>query len=595
MCGLAGLYVVGETDEVSMRPSLRAMCDAMIHRGPDAEGLWSSHDSRCALGHRRLAIIDLDPRSNQPMHSADQRYTVVFNGEIYNFQALRRELEAAGIVLRTSSDTEVLLEGYALWGPGVFGRLDGMFALAIHDTLTRRLVLARDRLGEKPLYHTTAGGLFAFASELKPLLLVPGVSVQVGERGLFDYFTLRYVPEPATIFDDIHALQPGTYRIVHDDGRSSEHAFHAYDIEPARLRGDDYVDALEAALTESVRTRLVADVPVGALLSSGVDSSLVCALAAGLTNRGIHCFGAGFAGDPEDETPQARAIAEHLGLPFEALTVSADDLASGASGFGARLDEPNGDRSCVPTYLLSRLIRSHVTVAVSGDGGDELFAGYGRYAVLARDAALQEGPANGRVEHYLAKGLPVFDRNVLDDAFPGEAARFRARFASRFASLFARDELDAYDRLRMIDLHSYLPGAVLAKVDRMAMKHSLEVRTPFFSPQVLALSSRLPRELVQDRGLLKIALRRLLARHLPPELIQAKKQGFGMPAAFFGRNEALFRRLAERSDEVLRAWAPLRDRPGAWAALQHGARANINSLWGWTVLGQWVESLPARG
>jgi asparagine synthase (glutamine-hydrolysing) len=336
-------------------------------------------------------------------------------------------------------------------------------------------------------------------------------------------------------------------------------------------------------------------VPVGALLSSGVDSSLVCALAAGLTNRGIHCFGAGFVGDRDDGTPQARAIAEHLGLPFEALAVSADDLATGTRGFGAQLDEPNGDRSCVPTFLLSRLIRSRVTVAISGDGGDELFAGYGRYAVLAQEAAWRDGSPNEQAAHYFHAGLPMFERAALDAAFPGEAGRFVSRFVSRFASVFARDELDTYARLRMVDLHSYLPGAVLAKVDRMAMKHSLEVRTPFFSPAMLALSSRLPPELVQERGLLKLALRRLLARHLPPELILAKKQGFGMPGSFFGRNEALFRTMAEHADEVLRHWAPLRDRPAAWAALQQGARANINSLWAWTALGQWVESLPAAG
>jgi asparagine synthase (glutamine-hydrolysing) len=319
----------------------------------------------------------------------------------------------------------------------------------------------------------------------------------------------------------------------------------------------------------------------------------VCALAARLTNRSVHCFGAGFVGDDEDETPQARAIADHLGLPFEALAISGDDLLQGAQGFGALLDEPNGDRSCVPTYLLSRLIRSHVTVAVSGDGGDELFAGYGRYLAMERDGGFQALRPAGQAEHYIFNALPMFSRGVLEAAMPEQIPAFRRRFLSRFQPLFCRPELDTFARLRTTDVYSYLPGAVLPKVDRMSMKHSLEVRTPFFSPEVLALSSRLPRGLVHSNGLLKLALRRVLERYVPDDLVLASKRGFGMPGAFFARNQPLFRALAARSDEVLRHWSPLGDRPAAFAALKEGARANINSLWAWIVLGQWVESLPS--
>jgi asparagine synthase (glutamine-hydrolysing) len=593
MCGIAGAIDFSASACSDRLPvAVAAVCARMAHRGPDASGEWQASDGRCVLGHRRLAIIDLDPRSNQPMLTADQRYAIVFNGEIYNFKKLRRELETADFRFRTESDTEVLLAGYAHWGHALFKRLDGMFALAIYDTMRQELVLARDRLGEKPLYYSRSSGALIFASELKALLSVDGLSATVSERGLFDYFALRYVPDPATIFDEVFSVQPGTWLRFDAQGRSQENAWYAFDIE-APFEGDaqDYVDAVEAALIAAVRTRLVADVPVGALLSSGIDSSLVCALAAQLTNRSVHCFGAGFIGDNEDETPQARAIAKHLGLPFEALSISGSDMLHSAQTFGALLDEPNGDRSCVPTYLLSRLIRSHVTVAVSGDGGDELFAGYARYLATHRDAGFQTLSAARQAERYFFGALPVFPRDVLEAAMPEQMPSFRRRFLSRFQPLFARPDLDTFARLRTTDVFSYLPGAVLAKVDRMAMKQSLEVRTPFFSPEVLALSSRLPAQLVHANGLLKLALRQVLERYLPRELLMAKKQGFGMPGAFFEHNASLFRGMAARSDECLHQWAPLADRPSAFAILREGARANINSLWAWIVLGQWVESL----
>lgn len=596
MCGIAGLLSADQwpASEDSIE-QVRTLCASMMHRGPDAGGVWASPDQRCTLGHRRLAIIDLDARSNQPMLTADGRCAIVFNGEIYNYKSLRAELESAGLRFRTESDTEVLLAGYVHWGSALFERLDGMFALAIYDTQRRDLLLARDRLGEKPLYYARSAGALVFASELKALLGIDGFSPTVSERGLFDYLALRYVPDPATIFDEVFSVQPGTWLRFDEFGHSQERAYYAFDIE-APFEGDaeDYVDAVDAALTAAVRTRLVADVPVGALLSSGIDSSLVCALAARLTSRSVHCFGAGFVGDSDDETPQARAIAHHLGLPFEALSISGNDLLQSAQGFGALLDEPNGDRSCVPTYLLSRLIRSHVTVAVSGDGGDELFAGYGRYRAMENEGGFQALAPGAQPEHYFFNGLPVFPRNVLEAAMPEQMPAFRRRFLSRFQPLFARPELDAYAKLRTTDVYSYLPGAVLAKVDRMSMKHSLEVRTPFFSPGVLSLSSRLPRELVQSHGLLKLALRRALERYLPDDLIMAKKQGFGMPGAFFGLNGSLFSAMAARADECLRQWSPLSDRPSAFAFLREGARANTNSLWAWIVLGQWVESLPAH-
>ncbi|NJN00864.1 MAG: asparagine synthase (glutamine-hydrolyzing), partial [Aquincola sp.] len=269
MCGIAGaIDFSASARSASLVTAVAAVCARLTHRGPDASGQWQSPEGQCVLGHRRLAIIDLDPRSNQPMLTADQRYSIVFNGEIYNFKALRHQLEAAGLRFRTESDTEVLLAGYAHWGDALFQRLDGMFALAIYDTLRRELVLARDRMGEKPLYYARSSGTLVFASELKALLCVDGLATTVSERGLFDYFALRYVPDPATIFDEVLSVQPGTWLRFDEHGRSQERAWYAFDVEaPFVGSEEDYVDAVEEALTAAVRTRLVADVPVGALLT----------------------------------------------------------------------------------------------------------------------------------------------------------------------------------------------------------------------------------------------------------------------------------------------------------------------------------------
>jgi asparagine synthase (glutamine-hydrolysing) len=528
------------------------------------------------------------------MVSSSGRYVVVFNGEIYNYRALREELHRCGVEFKTESDTEVILEAYGKWGNKVFQRFDGMFAMAIYDNVTAEMVLARDRIGEKPLYVAKSERLVAFSSELKPLLSVPGLSNDVSEAGLYEYLALRYVTAPHTIFEAITSVQPGTYQIFRQDGTWSEYSYYAYDLPSDRppVVEAEYLDALEEALTAAVRTRLVADVPVGAFLSSGVDSSLVCGIAALGLGSDIRCFCAGFAGSSDNETDTARLIAETYGLPFEEYQVSEQDILHTASDFGAVIDEPNGDRSCVPTYLLSRLVSGRVTVAVSGDGGDELFGGYGRYAALRYQLG-DEGTPLDAVSAYFAKGLPVFNPEALDKAFPGQWRKFRQRVASRFTSAFARNELDNIERMRLIDMHSYLPGAVLAKVDRMSMRHSLEVRTPFFSPDILRLSMRLPMSLCADGQLLKLALRKLLARYLPEDLIRPVKQGFGMPASFFKTHAKAFSRLASEADEALAEWPVLQDRPEAFDILRQASRENINSYWAWIVLGQWTRRLPA--
>jgi len=594
MCGVAGLVEFKSTfGKERVNHIVSGMCELLQHRGPDANGIWASDNGECTLGHTRLAIIDLDKRSNQPMRDASNRYVVAFNGEIYNFQLLKKLLKDKGINFHTNSDTEVLIEGFSQWGPKLFNLLDGMFALVIYDTLHKTVYLARDRMGEKPLYIACLQDGFAFCSELKPLLTIPDFSPTVSSSSLFEFFSLRYVLDPNTIFEQIICVQPGTYTVVSSDGQRSERNYYSYDIQDSASRETqnmgEFVDELDSALSCAVQTRLVADVPVGAFLSSGIDSSLVCAIAAKKLHSKVRCFSAGFVGGKDNETPAAQAIAQHLGLPFEEYLVSADDLIQTASHFGGILDEPNGDRSCVPTYFLSRLIKSQVTVAVSGDGGDELFGGYGRYGPLNQNI---KNPRNS-INQYFSERLPVFPMASLQKNLPEQYHQFNRRVCSRFVSAFARDDLADIEKMRLLDAYSYLPGAVLAKVDRMSMRHSLEVRTPFFSPEVLNLSRKLPLSLCTDGKLLKVALREVLHRYLPQQHIRPVKQGFGMPGSFFSNYSKLFNNLANQADEVLSQWLPVENTPNVFEQLRIAARDNINSYWAWIVLGQWVVSLPS--
>jgi len=593
MCGIAGIVDYGQKFQHPERSILvEKICALLRHRGPDATGLWQSGDRLCTLGHTRLSIIDLDERSNQPMSDRSQRYHISFNGEIYNFKSLRNELKDKGYHFRTTSDTEVLVEGFSQWGEELFVKLDGMFAIAIYDTVERSLRLVRDRVGEKPLYYCTLGKTVVFSSELKPLLLTPGISHDISEASLFEFLALRYVLDPHTIFEHIHSIQPGTEKVFFFNGDVQERNYFSFDIKPSQTRSkikqEEFLELIEGKLTDAIEKRLVADVPVGAFLSSGIDSSLVCAIAAKKLGSSVRCFSAGFVNGENNEDAKAKEIAQYLHLPFKAYHVSPDDMLNTASDFGGILDEPNGDRSCVPMYFLSRMVKSDVTVAVSGDGGDELFGGYGRYYPLKVSS---ESPLD-YVNQYFAERLPVFPLSTLKEIFPLGYRQFQQRVIHRFLPVVLRQDLKDIERLRLIDFYSYMPGAVLAKVDRMSMKHSLEVRTPFYEPGILKLSENLPLGLTESNKLLKVALRKILSKYLPQNLILPRKQGFGMPPTFFNQYQSIFTNYASRSDDMLREWAPLKGNINAYHGLKRISRANINSLWAWIILGQWTQSLP---
>jgi asparagine synthase (glutamine-hydrolysing) len=597
VCGIAGIVdFSGDLAGEEARRRCAALCERQLHRGPDDHGVWS--EAGIALGHRRLSIIDTTAAGRQPMLSDDGTGVLVFNGEIYNFGALRRSMEAQGERFVSHSDTEVLLKGLHRFGAAFLDQVDGMYAFAYWNRVTRRLLLARDPFGEKPLYLTRIGGTIAFASELAALTVLPGFDdrVAVGTIGL--YACLQYVPAPLSIYASCRKLLPGQALQIDAAGEAvlRQWRFVPDGQEDGRPLAD-LADELEAILVDTVRTRLIADVPLGAFLSGGVDSSLVVALATRVLGHSVRTFSIGFQGSDDSEHEEALAVARRLGADHVEEIVAPDAAVTGLD-LGALLDEPNGDSSCLPTWLLSRLARRHVTVALSGDGGDELFGGYTRYfATLNDERRWQAGELpypewRPDLGYYSSRLLvmPERDLELLFGAVPEAVAVY---LAGRRDAL-RRDPRPLGDRMRDADAADYLPGAVLAKVDRMSMRHSLEVRAPLLGRDVARFAARLPSRAMFGDATGKLVLKEVAARYLPRDWLDRRKKGFGLPmrrwgeAAVLAAAETLLRpgesRLAEWiGDDALRRF--LADQ-----------RANpmMYRLWSVVVLERWLRSHPAR-
>jgi asparagine synthase (glutamine-hydrolysing) len=582
MCGLAGLVSLGPPDP----SSLRAMASSLAHRGPDDEGIWSDSESGVGFVHRRLSIVDLSPAGHQPMISRDGRWVLTFNGEIYNHGEVRAELEAQGEgPFRGHSDTETLLEAIARWGlETTLARCTGMFALALWDRRERRLSLVRDRFGEKPLYFGWVAGRFVFASELKALKRLPGFDNGLSREAQGDFLRLGYIPEPHSIYRRLYKLEPGCLieaspeqlRAPLDSaprvGGGLVRRWWSYrDVvvgglaDPIVQEGEA-LERLEAALLQSVRGQAMADVPVGAFLSGGIDSSTVVALYR--QHAPVRTFTIGFEDAAFDEAPHARAIAAHLGTQHHEAYVTADEARQVIPQLAAIYDEPFADSSQIPTYLVCRHARAGVKVALSGDGGDELFGGYNRYLAAPRlwarlnrlplplraaaGAALGLVPAgawNGaadlagrrsRQPHFGAKirktlramgqarGIDELHQSFVDE-WQGERS---PAGTGDLADLFGPVDLGAApDTVRMMyrDAVTYLPGDILAKLDRASMAVSLETRLPLLDHRVAEVAARIPLAMKIDRGVGKQVLRTLLSRHVPPALLERPKTGFAVP------------------------------------------------------------------
>jgi asparagine synthase (glutamine-hydrolysing) len=584
-----------------MVQAVQRMVRTIAHRGPDAERIWTDARGRCVLGHRRLSIIDTSNAGLQPMSGCERRWIMCFNGEIYNYLEVRPQLQAAGVRFRGRTDTEVLLEAIAHWGTNAFDRIDGQFAFAAFDTFTGELLLARDPFGEKPLYFThLPDGTVAFASELQALELLPGFDAVVDVDAVAEMLTFQYVGAPRSIYRSVQKLPPGHWMKITPSGQTQLRRY--FQFQPGLSGFSDQpisrlADELEDILLRSISRRMIADVPLGAFLSGGVDSSTVCGLVRRKLARPLMTFSTGFKGAPESEHFIARKFAKHLGTEHheEILSPNASEFLS---GIGNILDEPNGDSSCLPTYLLSAFARRHVTVAISGDGGDEMFGGYGRYFATLDDLTAHEdgslpGWTPGSV--YYGNRILVGDERHVQDLLGYLPNGFSAHLRRLRRELDEARHRLVYE-MRRTDVDNYMPGAVLAKVDRMSMRHSLEVRTPFLNVELARFAERLPAEILINRGKGKVLLRELAYRYLPRELVDLPKQGFGLPMSDWARTELLdvSSRLLESEDSRLLAalgaerMAKLMDRqrtPGGFSPYQ---------IWAVAVLESWLRHHPAK-
>lgn len=570
MCGLTGIFLArgGDIDA----QSLERMTEALAHRGPDASGIWIDADRRVGLSHRRLSIIDLSPAGAQPMTSVGGRFTCVFNGEIYNFMDLRPELERHGHRFRGHSDTEVALAAFEQWGvEDSLHRFSGMFALAVYDASTGCVSLARDRLGVKPLAWRAVPGGIAFASEVRPLAaLFPRPVLDRDAAAL--YLNLGYVPAPRTIHAGIRKLEAGGLLIAAADGSISERRWWDLDdilsdalAHPFTGGMDEAVEELSLLLDAAVRSRMVADVPLGAFLSGGIDSSAVVAL---MRRRGsVRTFTVGFSEAAYDESTHAAKVAEHLGCDHTAITASPADALAVVPHIPTICDEPFADASLIPTWLVANLARQHVTVVLSGDGGDEIFAGYDRYRFTATawNRLRQVPGCIRRAAGHLVASVPpawwdALPRGMMPPlpgqkavklarllAAPDQAALHRAAVvlwpdaerlvrgcrseavAGGWPPRHSRHSLDAVGSQQFADTLSYMPDDVLVKVDRATMSVGLEAREPLLDQALLHFAWRLPTALKIGSGRGKQVLRRALHRLVPSGLVERPKQGFSVP------------------------------------------------------------------
>jgi len=616
MCGVVGVIdFEGRYAPPELERLTRAMRDELAHRGPDDAGLWTSPDGRACLGHRRLAVIDVRPEGRQPMTDEAGRVAVTFNGEVYNFRPLRDELERAGHRFASRTDTEVLchlLEGDP---EPALARLNGMFAFGAWRVPQRELVLARDPFGKKPLYYLREGAFLAFASELRPLELLGGKVGGVDPVAVQEYLLLQYVHAPRTVYRNVRKLEPGTVLTFRfGGGRVCEQRarrffrFEARQPWPPpfgpRRSLDESAEQLRALLTEAVADRLVADVPVGAFLSGGNDSSLVVAVMARELGVRPRTFSVGFADAPGSEHLAARQTAARLGAEHHELLVGPSAVEV-LPEVVAALDEPNGDSSCLPVYLLSRFAREEVTVALSGDGGDELFGGYDRYTETVREAGSLRRRLGWLRRHrrWWSAGRAYLGERILpmtEDELRGLAGRLEPETEELLRRLRAAADGrgPVLHRLRTLDANSYLPGAVLAKVDRMSMRFALEVRCPLLDRRVAAWASTLPASHLNDGAQTKKVLKRLALRYLPPETVYRPKLGFGLPAACWSRP-----RLLDLADGLLLGpSARLTGHLDGGRLREHLRRQrdersfNVYQVWELLVLEQWLRraapSLP---
>ncbi len=592
MCGITGFIdLSGSRSSDGLKEVVQRMNTTLAHRGPDGAGIWVDAEAGAAIGHRRLAIIDVSPSGHQPMVSSDGRFVITYNGEIYNYRELRSQAAALGATFVGSSDTEVILECCVRFGIEKAVRaMEGMFALAIWDRHRRELTLVRDRIGVKPLYWGRFGSLFMFASELKALRTHPNCTARINHDAVAAYMRYLYVPTPLSIYENVFKLEAGTMLTVNAHGQTSRRYWSLLDVIHAgiedRLPVRDLIPALEDTIGRAVSRQMVSDVPLGAFLSGGIDSSTITALMMKASNRPVKTFSMGFDDRACDEAPYAKRVAAHLQTTHAELYAGPKDALSVIPHLPDIYDEPFADSSGIPTYLLSRLTRQHVTVCLSGDGGDELFAGYPRYLQTARfnrhrtwiplmarsfihqrirsipairwDEIWKWAPKIMRPKRPAATMYRVADELMLSDWMNVYKYHVTYWDTTRDLMLAGREPILAMwdrniesiptllERIQAIDLTTYLPDDILTKVDRASMSTGLETRVPLLDEEVVKVAFRIAPALRIRCGVQKWPLKQVLARHLPSDLIDRPKMGFSIPLGAWLRSN-----LREWAEELL--------------------------------------------
>lgn len=628
MCGIVGLKSSMDGLERIVAPEVfNTMIDTLTHRGPDARGCWHRPDLGVALGHRRLSIRDISQLGSQPMLSSCKRYVIVYNGEVYSVPELAEMLAPTGRSLKGHSDTEAILECMAAFGvEAVLPKLIGMFAIAFYDIENRSLTLVRDRLGIKPLYWGTVAGVIGFASELKALTAHPDWEPQLDRDALANYMRHNYIPAPRSIYKGIEKLEPGTLVEIDAMNRIVRKVF--WDHRAVTLCGlaqrdklslseTDLLNELDALLSDAVMRRLVSDVPIGALLSGGIDSSLIAAVMTETSEQRVQTFSVGFHEEGFDEAPFASAIAKHLGTEHVELYVDSNDALNLVEQLPSIYDEPFADSSQIPTLMVCSLTKNHVSVVLSGDGGDELFAGYSRYPYALGQTkgghfapkpvwrrAMERAPVLRWFEGILASPLSPSGQSEANSFYRSILSHWHAPETVVLGSQEPRGPLtdesitsqmpDFLDRMQYWDSVTYLPDDILTKVDRASMSVALEARVPLLDHRLVEMAWRLPQRFKLRNGISKWALRQLLYRRVPQQLIDRPKMGFGVPLGAWLRGplrdwgEYLLDIKRLETQDLFHS-APIRQR---WDAHQEGKEDWGYPLWTVLMALAWLQENP---
>lgn len=636
MCGVVGFYApqapmpLHEAEHV-----LRQMTNRLEHRGPDDSGCWIDGQSGVALGQTRLAIVDLSPLGHQPMDSANGEWTIVFNGEIYNFHTLRQELASLGVTFKGHSDTEVLVEGFNIWGVRpTIEKCVGMFAIAAWNHRERELTLVRDRLGKKPLYYGCIGQTWFFASELKALHPHPRFEPRLNRNAIPLYLRHNYIPGPYSIYEHIWKLQPGTILTINAQGQSTGPQTYWSMRKDASAKGlanpfqgtfEEALLQLENLLENAIELRMIADVPLGSFLSGGIDSSLVTALMQKVSSKPVRTFSIGFEDPAYDEAPFAKAIAQHLKTDHVEHIVSGREALDVIPLLPEMFDEPFADSSQIPTYLVSKLARQSVTVALSGDGGDEFFCGYRRYFQTQQIASILQripGPARSMAAKLCQWAVPLaktvslqwqkrfshashlFSHAESDDLYLSHMQYWTEQSPGTVGIPWSSTEFmnretwlaspHAEERWMDLDSRTYLPDDILTKVDRTSMAVALETRAPLIDHRVIEFAWSLPLDFKRQANSGKIPLKRILNKYVPAELFERPKKGFGVPMERW-----LCEDLRDWAEDLLSEHSlnatgfyntPLiRQR---WHAHTHGQPVWNYHLWGVLMLQAWLRTWP---